>query len=56
MTARAALAFVYRQVVARCDEDERLEVDALLFNDETAEQELQRRRREAIMAMGGDIG
>lgn len=55
MTARRAFRFLYGRLVAPLDHDTRLEVDAIL-GDTEAEQELQRMRREAVMAMGGEFG
>jgi hypothetical protein len=55
MSATRAYRWLYARLVAPLDADTRLEVDALL-GDTTAEAEMQRRRREAVLAMGGEIG
>lgn len=55
MTAWRGYRFVYGRLVAPLGEDARLEVDALL-GDPVAQAEMQQRRREAIAAIGGEIG
>jgi hypothetical protein len=55
MTARRAFRFIYGRLVAPLGEDARIEVDALL-GDPAAQAEMQSRRREAIAAIGGEIG
>lgn len=54
MNARRAYRWVYARLVAPLDADTRLEVDALL-GDKRAEALMQQQRREAVMAMGGEI-
>lgn len=54
MLVRHALSWIRRRIVARLDEDDRLDFDAWL-GDTAADAELQQRRREAIEAMGGAI-
>lgn len=55
MNARRAYRWLYARLVAPLDADTRLEVDALL-GDANAEATLQRQRREAVLAMGGEFG
>lgn len=46
---------IYQRIMRHLDEDGRLKVDAIL-GDEEAGAEMQRRRREAIVAAGIEIG
>jgi hypothetical protein len=54
MSARRAYRWLYARLTAPLDDDTRLEVDALL-GDANAEAEMQRRRRDAVLAMGGEF-
>jgi len=55
MIAWRGYRFVYGRLIAPLDDDTRIEVDALL-GDPAAKAEQQKRRMEAIEAMGGEIG
>ena len=55
MTAWRGYRLIYGRLIAPLNEDARIEVDALL-GDPLAKAEQQKRRMEAIGAMGGEIG
>ena len=55
MIAWRAYRFIYGRLVAPLDDDARIEVDALL-GDEVAKAERERRRHDAVLVAGVEVG